>query len=68
MDFIMGMLADAEKNSTNIRNEESDNLVIKRDKYGNLHSYNKTTGARVGSISEHGNDKIAKSFGDLMTD
>ena len=68
MDFIMEMLAEADKNSTSLENENSDNLILQRDKFGNLCSYDKTTGKKVGNVHEHGNDKIAKSFNDLMTE
>lgn len=68
-DFILDMLREAEKNSTDISgNSAPDNLVFKRDEQGNLWSYNKETGEKVGRIYEHGNNKgnVAKTFGDLI--
>ena len=65
--FIFDMLAGAEKNSTKIdKNEVSDNIVFERDKHGNLCSYNKDTGEKIGQIYEHGNSTVAKTFNDLL--
>lgn len=64
---ILDMLLGAEKNSTKIdTNEVSDNIVFERDKHGNLCSYNKDTGEKIGQIYEHGNNTVAKTFHDLL--
>lgn len=60
------MLTMAEQESTPLKNGEGGNLVFERDKHGNLLSYDKETGKQVGKIYEHGNNKIAKSFNDLL--
>lgn len=65
-DFLLDMLAQSKKNSTNLENEAADNLIIKRDKFGNLCSYDKTTGRKVSRIYEHGIDNVAKTFNDLL--
>ena len=65
-DFLLDMLIQSKENSTNIDNETSDNLIIKRDKLGNLCSYDIVTGKKIGRIYEHGNDNIAKTFNDLL--
>lgn len=64
-DFILEMLAQATKDSTKLDDDASDNLILKRDKHGNLCSYSKETGEKIGRIYEHGNDEVAKSFNDV---
>lgn len=63
------MLSENEKNSTPVNTEGSNNLVFKRDENGNLWSYNKETGKKVGRIYEHGNDiknNVAKTFSEII--
>lgn len=65
-DFLLDMLAQSKKNSTNLEDEAADNLIIERDKFGNLCSYDKTTGKKVGRVYEHGIENVAKTFNDLL--
>lgn len=65
-DVIFNMLKEAQNNSTNLDNVDSSNLVLKRDEKGNLCSYDKTTGEKVGYIDEHGNSNVSKTFGEMM--
>lgn len=64
---ILDMLKMAEEESTPIANNEgSANLIFERDKHGNLWSYNKETGEKVGRVDEHGNNNVAKTFSELI--
>lgn len=67
-DFILDILNEAENNSTDISDVDSSNIELKRDEKGNLVSYDKKTGEKIGRIYEHGNDKgnIAKSFNEII--
>lgn len=67
-DFIFDMLDQAEKDSTDISEIDSSNIVFERDEQGNLVGYDKDTGKKVGRIYEHGNDKknVAKTFDEIM--
>lgn len=65
-DVIFNMLKEAQNNSTNLDDVDSSNIILKRDEKGNLCSYDKTTGKKVGYIDEHGNDNVSKTFGEVM--
>lgn len=63
---ILNMLSESKKNSTDIDTEVPSNIEFKRDENGNLITYDKETGEKVGSIYEHGNSKIAKTFSEII--
>lgn len=66
-DVILNMLKQNQLNSSNIDNESSSNLILERDEQGNLCSYDKTTGKRVGRIQEHGDtNTVAKTFNEII--
>ena len=67
---ILDMLTQSQKNSTKIDNNNiDDKLTFKRDENGNLSSYDKETGKKVGRIYEHGNEapnNVAKTFSEII--
>lgn len=67
-DFILDMLSAADNESTDISDvDDIENLIFKRDDKGQLWSYDKKTGEKVGRIYEHGQDSInAKTFNECL--
>lgn len=67
-DFIFDMLDQAQKDSTDISEVDSSNIVFERDEQGNLVGYDKNTGEKIGYIHEHGNKgkNVSKTFSEIL--
>lgn len=66
-DVILNMLNQNQMNSSILGNSDSSNLIFERDEQGNLCSYDKKTGKKVGRIHEHGDmPNVAKTFNEIL--